>query len=357
MSNSNSDTRLQKQVPGSQTDPARIYNPLPLNISTQNIPTNPSGSVFSQNIQDKQAANTTPQVNATSESFPSPNTQTQAGPELIENKKESIQSPENPDSSVNNPERPGHVSQRRTTLIITAFVVIIGLCAFYWFIKYKEKPDFLPATPTDHSQAEQPDILTYKSMPVEDLFNEPTWNVGGQILNSGSSLKISGQPQANWFLVTSDDNSSWVDISRDFEISFYLTAGDISINGKNPHGRMRIYNNQEISLANSIYLTFSKEFSFFQLESKDIESGQWQSLGEGMLPEDGGLTIRFEGVNTGNPETISVLEKTSGNLLYSGQLSFVFFQTGDKLGFGFEIGNGVEHILIDSFRIDPLSAD
>ena len=291
----------------------------------------------------------------------SSNTQTQTSFESKQNIIENIQSPENSDSFPVNSRSPDHKTfRRKTTFVSITLIIIICLCAFYFFIKYKDKPDLSPTISTDHSQIEQPDnpyISNYKSMPVENLFNEPTWKVGGQILNSGSSLKISSQPQANWLLVTSDDNSSWVDVNQDFEISFYLAAGNISTNGKNPHGRMRIYSNQEISLTNSIYLTFLKEFSLFQLESKEIESGEWQSLGEGIVPEDGGLVIRFEGVGTGDPENISVLEKTSGNSLYSGQLSFVFFKTGDKLGFGFEIGNGVEHILFDNLRIDSSSQD
>lgn len=236
----------------------------------------------------------------------------------------------------------------KPSIPLTVFLipVVIGIVVGVGYLFYGSKLGTKSGKEVEKLSQE----VVIEPIAVTDFFTSPGWVLPESKVINGKTFQIDSLPEANWLAVTNDDPEAWMVVTTDFEVRLRVALGERTNPEWNPYGKISFYNSSDVSRTDSFSFTFSKDLPVVSFASFE-RAGQYQVLSEVPMPSSGYLWIWFE--NVGNPagETVTVLNGDSGEEILTTSMPFQLFPEGSKLGFSFDVGNGVEFLTISNFEI------
>ncbi len=179
----------------------------------------------------------------------------------------------------------------------------------------------------------------FDKIAVPNVFAFPGWVKPGVVIRNDGSLVADSIKGAYATYVANETTS--LAVEGDFEVQWKMVTtvkGDPKTRG---FGVVFFYNRSPRKVPDYLEVGISEENKFYAITvERKTREGTDLNLGT-IAPPSGSLRIRFEGVNTGSPETLILFDGDTGKEAGRTQLPFQLFSTGE-LSFGLYVINPKE---------------
>lgn len=195
----------------------------------------------------------------------------------------------------------------------------------------------------------KPEYQPYEKVFMDSIFRFSGWSAGVTI--SQDQLSAIFPKPANDYKDEVFGNDGCFTASGDFEINFAFEAKRAQVPSNEGWANGFQF---RIKISNSNYIIFPviegklRVITFvcgkrtYDLKSKASEFN---------LGDVGQLAIQFKDINSSQPETLTLFDLADNQILFQDQLPEVFCQTGDKLGFDIEVGQGLDKLTLSQVSI------